>query len=124
MRPHNQGGILIQTDRTWLTMESTTITALKFRNHWPWEVILVVEFGFTGVIVVALPTIELTVRDIASVILPCRGFMLTFVYRQYAVDSYKPIVDQILVSVTVFKIVFCVSHSFIECSCANGGSTG
>jgi len=48
---------------------------------------VIVGFGFTGVLVMAIPTIGIT----------------------YAIDSYKPVAGQIMVVATVIKNTFGVS---------------
>ncbi|RFU31756.1 hypothetical protein B7463_g4584, partial [Scytalidium lignicola] len=60
------------------------IAGLGWEHNWAWPVVVVLGFGFTGVIVMAIPTIGLT----------------------YAVDSYKPVAGQIMVVATVVKNTF------------------
>jgi hypothetical protein len=60
------------------------VAALGWQHLWPWEAVVVVGFGFTGVLVMAIPTIGIT----------------------YAIDSYKPVTGQIMVVATVVKNTF------------------
>lgn len=60
------------------------VAGLGWEHQWPWPVIVVVGFGFSGVLVMAVPTIGLT----------------------YAIDSYKPVAGQITVVGTVVKNTF------------------
>lgn len=60
------------------------VAGLGWEHQWPWPVIVVVGFGFSGVLVMAIPTIGLT----------------------YAIDSYKPVAGQITVVGTVVKNTF------------------
>ncbi|KAH8803678.1 serine/threonine kinase 16 [Xylogone sp. PMI_703] len=60
------------------------ISALGMDRFWSWESIVMVGFGFTGIIVVAIPTIGTT----------------------YAIDSYKPAAGEIMVVATIGKNSF------------------
>lgn len=60
------------------------VAGLGWENKWQWPVIVVVGFGLSGVLVMAIPTIGLT----------------------YAIDSYKPVAGQIAVVGTVVKNTF------------------
>jgi len=60
------------------------IVAVGYQRSWPWEVIVVIGFGFVGLISVAIPTIAIT----------------------YAVDCYKPIAGEIMVIATICKNTF------------------
>lgn len=60
------------------------VAGLGWQNKWQWPVIVVIGFGFSGVLVMAIPTIGLT----------------------YAIDSYKPVAGQITVVGTVVKNTF------------------
>ncbi|KAJ5548430.1 hypothetical protein N7513_005664 [Penicillium frequentans] len=61
-----------------------TVAAVGLERLWPWEVIVIVGFGLTGVIVMAIPTIATT----------------------YAIDSYKNVAGEIMVLATVAKNTF------------------
>ncbi|KAJ9617883.1 hypothetical protein H2204_013352 [Knufia peltigerae] len=74
-----------------------TVSALGFQHKWPWEVIVIVGFGFSGTMVMAIPTIGITVTFGADTSDP-----------QYAVDSYKPVAGEIMVVATVLKNTFAV----------------
>ncbi|CZR66561.1 related to MFS transporter [Phialocephala subalpina] len=54
------------------------------QDKWPWEAIIIVGFGFFGFLTVSLPTVAIT----------------------YAIDCYKPISGQIMVTSTVVKNTF------------------
>ncbi|KAJ5999402.1 hypothetical protein N7451_007212 [Penicillium sp. IBT 35674x] len=60
------------------------VAAVGLERLWPWEVIVIVGFGLTGVIVMAIPTIATT----------------------YAIDSYKHVAGEIMVLATVAKNTF------------------
>ncbi|RDL35796.1 uncharacterized protein BP5553_06408 [Venustampulla echinocandica] len=61
-----------------------TIAAVGYQRHWPWAVIVVVGYGFVGVEVVSIPAIVIS----------------------YAVDCYKHIPGQIMVTATIAKNTF------------------
>ncbi|KAJ5771820.1 hypothetical protein N7520_002349 [Penicillium odoratum] len=61
-----------------------TVAAVGLERIWPWEVVVIIGFGFTGVIVMAIPTIATT----------------------YAIDSYKNMAGEIMVLATVAKNTF------------------
>ncbi|KAH8819316.1 serine/threonine kinase 16 [Xylogone sp. PMI_703] len=67
-----------------LTFVGMLIAGLGWDHNYAWPVIVVIGFGFSGIIVMAIPTIGLT----------------------YAVDSYKPVAGQIMVVATVVKNTF------------------
>lgn len=54
------------------------------QDKWPWEAVIIVGFGFFGFLTVSLPTVAIT----------------------YAIDCYKPISGQIMVTSTVVKNTF------------------
>lgn len=63
---------------------SNVFIAVGYAHHWPWEAIVVVGYTFAGIQVAALPSIVST----------------------YAVDSYKPAVGNLFVTITVIKNVW------------------
>ncbi|CAK7219655.1 hypothetical protein SBRCBS47491_003920 [Sporothrix bragantina] len=67
-----------------LSVVAFVVVALGFERRWPWEAVLVVGFGGTGLMMVSLSTICIT----------------------YAVDCYKPVAGQIMVIATVVKNTF------------------
>jgi len=60
------------------------ITAVGYQRQWPWRVIVVIGYGFVGIQVVSIPAIVIS----------------------YAVDCYKHIPDQIMVTATIVKNTF------------------
>ncbi|RDW79572.1 MFS general substrate transporter-40 [Coleophoma cylindrospora] len=60
------------------------VTAVGYQRHWPWQAVVVVGYGFVGVEVVSIPAIIIS----------------------YAVDSYKHLPGQIMVSATIVKNTF------------------
>lgn len=61
-----------------------TVSAVGYQRHWSWQVIVVVGYGFVGIEVIAIPAIVIS----------------------YAVDCYKHIPGQIMVSATIVKNTF------------------
>lgn len=59
----------------------STITAVGYDKHWPWQIIVIVGWGCIGIQVAALPAIAST----------------------YAIDSYKPVTSSLFVAITVNK---------------------
>ncbi|TVY65660.1 Protein HOL1 [Lachnellula suecica] len=85
------GGVREPEMRLWvlvpyvaICLVGMTITAVGYQRHWPWQAIVVIGYGFVGIISVSLPTILIS----------------------YAVDCYKHIPGQIMVSSTVVKNTF------------------
>lgn len=64
-----------------LTAIGIVIGGVGYQLHWPWESILIIGYGFTGLSVTSLPTIA----------------------TAYAIDCYKPIAGEIMVVATVLK---------------------
>ncbi|KAF4621954.1 hypothetical protein G7Y89_g14390 [Cudoniella acicularis] len=64
-----------------LTGVGIVVGGLGYQNLWPWEVILIVGYGLTGLAVTTIPTIAVA----------------------YAIDCYKPISGEIMVVATVLK---------------------
>ncbi|EON65741.1 hypothetical protein W97_04980 [Coniosporium apollinis CBS 100218] len=61
-----------------------TVVGVGFQHQWPWEPVIIVGFALVGVLSVSIPTITIT----------------------YAIDCYKPIAGQIMVTATVTKNTF------------------
>ncbi|KAK5203328.1 hypothetical protein LTR41_010971 [Exophiala xenobiotica] len=66
------------------TLIGMLVVGLAYQKKWPWEVIIILGFTLVGVQVVAIPAISVS----------------------YAVDCYKPVAGQIMVTVTVVKNTF------------------
>jgi hypothetical protein len=64
-----------------ITAVGIIIGGLGYERLWPWETILVIGYGLTGLSVTAVPTIVIA----------------------YAIDCYKPISGEIMVVATVLK---------------------
>ncbi|CAK7224176.1 hypothetical protein SCUCBS95973_005431 [Sporothrix curviconia] len=67
-----------------LSAVALVVVADGLDRHWPWEAVIIVGFGGTGLMTVSLSTISIT----------------------YAVDCYKPVAGQIMVIATVVKNTF------------------
>ncbi len=40
------------------------VVAVGYQRKWPWEEIVIIGYGFAGIIVVAIPAILITVSDL------------------------------------------------------------
>jgi len=60
------------------------VAAVGYQRHWPWQAIVIVGYGFVGVEVVSIPAIVIS----------------------YAIDAYKNLPGQIMVSATIVKNTF------------------
>ncbi|KAJ4518965.1 hypothetical protein HRR78_001055 [Exophiala dermatitidis] len=79
------------------------IIGVGFDRQWPWEPIIIVGFTLAGVLTVSIPTIAIT----------------------YAIDCYKPISGQIMVTSTVAKNTFGFGMTYyINDWAAESGFTG
>ncbi|KUJ17087.1 MFS general substrate transporter [Mollisia scopiformis] len=85
------GGVREPEVRLWalvpyiaICLVGMTVTAVGYQRHWPWEAVVVVGYGFVGIEVIAIPAIVIS----------------------YAVDCYKHIPGQIMVSATIIKNTF------------------
>ncbi|CAK7216214.1 hypothetical protein SEUCBS140593_002800 [Sporothrix eucalyptigena] len=67
-----------------LSAVALVVVAVGLDRQWPWEAVIIVGFGGTGLMTVSLSTICIT----------------------YAVDCYKPVAGQIMVIATVVKNTF------------------
>ena len=79
---------------------SHVVGAVGYQRLWPWEVILICGFGFSGLAVTSIPTISIA----------------------YAVDCYKPISGEIMIVGTVLKNVlgFCLSYWVFDVHAMSG----
>lgn len=66
---------------TIFTIIGIVVGGVGYQRLWPWEVILVIGYGFTGLCVTTVPTIAVA----------------------YAIDCYKPISGEIMVVATILK---------------------
>ena len=73
---------------TVLLLLGTLIAALGYQYQWPWPVIIVIGYSFVGCQVTAIPAIAMN----------------------YAIDSYKPIAGEFLVSATINKVKHLIKH--------------
>jgi hypothetical protein len=64
-----------------LTAVGIIIGGIGYERYWPWELILVIGYGFTGLCVASVPTVAIA----------------------YVIDCYKPISGEIMVVATVLK---------------------
>lgn len=65
------------------------VTAVGYQRGWPWEAVVIVGYGISGVQVVGIPSIVIS----------------------YAVDSYRSLPGEIMIAATVVKNTFGVSES-------------
>lgn len=93
-RARRRGGVLEAEDRLWSVLPyvacnlvGMVVTALGYQRGWPWEVVVVVGYGLVGVQTVGLPAVVIA----------------------YAVDCYKTLPGEIMISATVVKNTFGVS---------------
>lgn len=77
------------------------VTAVGYQRHWAWQIIVVIGYGFVGIEVVSIPAILISVLPPPPLLL----FQLTK-KLQYAVDCYKHIPGQIMITATVAKNTF------------------
>lgn len=79
---------------------SHAVGAAGYTLLWPWQVILVCGYGFSGLAVTSIPTISIA----------------------YAIDCYKPISGEIMIIATIFKNVlgFCLSYWVFTVEAKNG----
>lgn len=75
---------------TIITGLSLVIGGIGYTRHWPWEVIVVLGYGFGGFSVTTVPTIAIA----------------------YAIDCYKPLSGEIMVVATVLKNTLAFSYSY------------
>lgn len=68
---------------TVMLLIGSLIAALGYQYQWPWPVIIVIGYSFVGCQVTAIPAIAMA----------------------YAIDSYKPIAGEFLVSATINKVL-------------------
>ncbi|KAM3416349.1 hypothetical protein BST61_g7952 [Cercospora zeina] len=82
---------------------SHVVGAVGYRQHWPWQAIIVCGFGFSGLAVTSIPSIAIA----------------------YAIDCYKPISGEIMVVGTVLKNVlgFCLSYWVFDVMVRDGWTT-
>jgi hypothetical protein len=73
-----------------ITGLSCIFGGLGYARQWPWEVVLVLGYGFGGLSVASVPTIAIA----------------------YAIDCYKPISGEIMVCATVLKNTLGFSYSY------------
>jgi len=78
---------------TLLLFLGSLIAALGYQYQWPWPVIIIIGYSFIGCQVTAIPSI---VKPWAP---QANGKAMT-----YAIDSYKPIAGEFLVSATINKV--------------------
>lgn len=64
-----------------LTIIGIVVGGLGYQRLWPWEVILVIGYGITGMCVTTVPTIAIA----------------------YAIDCYRPISGELMVVATILK---------------------
>lgn len=80
-----------------LTIIAIVVGGVGYQRSWPWEVILTIAYGFTGLAVTTIPTIAIA----------------------YAVDCYKPVSGEIMVVATVIKNTVGFSMSYWVPSLSN-----
>ena len=76
---------------TILLFLGSLIVALGYEYVWPWPVIIVIGYSFIGCQVTAIPAIAMA----------------------YAIDSYKPIAGEFLVSATINKVPYLISKQML-----------
>lgn len=67
-----------------LMILSNVFIAVGYAHHWPWEVIVIIGYTFSGIQVAGLPGVAST----------------------YAVDCYKPAAGSLFITITVIKNIW------------------
>lgn len=71
----------------------STIVSVGYQNHWDWKIILIIGYTCIGWQVASIPPIAIT----------------------YAIDSYKPVSGEYLVSMTVNKNLWGYGMASVSC---------